>query len=51
MEEGCPIGDTKQTALSQLSLDGGLRSNRESSRPHSEIFTDSMEVGSAGANG
>jgi hypothetical protein len=51
MEEGCPTGRANRTSQTQVSPRGGLRSSRGSSRPHSEIFTDSVEVGTEGARG
>jgi hypothetical protein len=51
MEIGCRVGCANGVSSTQLSLGGGVRSRRGSKRPHSEIFTDSTEVGADGANG
>ena len=51
MAEGCRIGGGKHSSGIQVSLGGGGGAKRGSKRAHSEIFTDSTEVGVKGANG
>jgi|GEM_PF-6674366 hypothetical protein len=51
MGEGCRGGSEMEVSDIQLPLCGGVKSRRGNKRPHSEIFTDSTEVGAGGASG
>jgi hypothetical protein len=51
MEIGWRGGGANGVSGTQESLGGGVKNKRESKLAHSEIFTDSTEVGAGGANG